>query len=265
MLTLYYGSGSSTYRVTGHGLSQEDWTKRCGLAVKLLKKRSKALAASLLERINFELRDGENDFGDEFFVLYREVSLDEYLEYEEYNQSKGHRSAFKEIAETFGELDVYVRFICAELVEDQYPAPVSTPRPKVTSQTVEKALVDAELMVKQWKPINAVDRVHTALHGYIKQVCSDAGICQEADSVSLTGAVKLLREQHPRFSQEGGPAGHSALIMRSFSAICDTLNQIRNGASLAHPNGQLLDDAEAMLAVNAARTVLHYVHSKLQS
>jgi hypothetical protein len=34
---------------------------------------------------------------------------------------------------------------------------------------------------------------------------------------------------------------------------------------LAHPNAQLLHDAEAMLAVKAARTMLHYVDSKLQS
>jgi hypothetical protein len=46
-------------------------------------------------------------------------------------------------------------------------------------------------------------------------------------------------------------------------AILDALNPVRNRASVAHPNPTLLDQHEAMLVVNAARTILHYLDAKL--
>ena len=48
------------------------------------------------------------------------------------------------------------------------------------------------------------------------------------------------------------------------SSVVDTLNTLRNTASLAHPNDALLDDEEAMLAINAAQTILHYLDPKLR-
>jgi hypothetical protein len=96
-------------------------------------------------------------------------------------------------------------------------------------------------------------------------VCSDAAVGQTTGRLGLTDLMKLLREQHPGFSQKGDRGEQLTRILKAFSAICDVLNQIRNDASLAHPNEQLLDYTDAMLAVNAARTILHYVHGKLQS
>jgi len=43
----------------------------------------------------------------------------------------------------------------------------------------------------------------------------------------------------------------------------DTLNTMRNHSSLAHPNSVLLDDSEALLAINATRTIFHYLDGKL--
>ncbi len=45
----------------------------------------------------------------------------------------------------------------------------------------------------------------------------------------------------------------------------DVLNPIRNSASMAHPNADLLEDPEAMLVINAARTILHYIDAKRES
>lgn len=49
------------------------------------------------------------------------------------------------------------------------------------------------------------------------------------------------------------------------SAILDALNPVRNRASVAHPNATLLAQAEAMLVVNATRTILHYLDAKLST
>jgi hypothetical protein len=45
----------------------------------------------------------------------------------------------------------------------------------------------------------------------------------------------------------------------------DALNPARNRGSVAHPNEELLDNDEAMLFINAARTVLQYLDVKLRS
>ncbi len=44
----------------------------------------------------------------------------------------------------------------------------------------------------------------------------------------------------------------------------DSLNPIRNHASLAHPNENLLDKDEAMLFINVVRTLLQYLDEKLR-
>jgi hypothetical protein len=46
------------------------------------------------------------------------------------------------------------------------------------------------------------------------------------------------------------------------AATLDALNTIRNNASAAHPNEDLLGDPEALLAINAGRTIFTYVAQK---
>jgi len=48
-----------------------------------------------------------------------------------------------------------------------------------------------------------------------------------------------------------------------FSAVVDALNPIRNRMSGAHPNEVLLDEPEAMLVINAIRTLLHYLNARI--
>jgi hypothetical protein len=43
----------------------------------------------------------------------------------------------------------------------------------------------------------------------------------------------------------------------------DALNPLRNKASVAHANPVLLPEPEAMLVINAARSILHYVDEKV--
>jgi len=52
-------------------------------------------------------------------------------------------------------------------------------------------------------------------------------------------------------------------IFRGMAQIIDALNPVRNKKTLAHPN-PLLDEPEAMLAINAIRTLLHYFDRRLK-
>lgn len=139
---------------------------------------------------------------------------------------------------------------------------VSSPRPKITTDTVERAIRDAETLIQQRGATSGVDRVHTALHGYLIAACDAAGISYSKDP-DLTLLVKLLRQHHPKLQNLGPRAQDISQILRSVSAILDALNPVRNRASVAHPNPKLLDQHEAMLVVNAARTILHYLDARL--
>ncbi|MBE3037753.1 MAG: abortive infection family protein [Chloroflexi bacterium] len=139
---------------------------------------------------------------------------------------------------------------------------VTSPSPRITSDVVERAISDAETLLRASGATSGVDRIHTALHGYLRAVCDEAGITYGADS-SLTDMFGLLRQLHPRLQQAVQHASEVQRIIRSFGVVLDALNALRNRGSVAHPNPVLLADDEAFLAINAARTVLHYLDAKI--
>lgn len=141
-------------------------------------------------------------------------------------------------------------------------AVVSNPNPQITSEVVKIAISDAEILVKNNKAISGIDRMHTALHGYLKAVCNASDIPVENDP-TITQLFKLLKIQHPAFSNMGSQSNAVTKILRSSSAILDALNPIRNRGSVAHPNEQLLEQAEAMLIINITRSFLHYIDMKI--
>jgi hypothetical protein len=243
----------------------EDWSRRVHTAIKLLNARGKARAAELLSKTGLELYKGENDFGDDFHILFRHVTLEEYILFEEYSSSVADKAAFRDIAKTITELGVYIRFIAVRLNQSETPEPVSHPQLKLTSQVVERALLDVENLIRGSGATSAVDRVHTALHGYVRQICSDGGLLGLSPDPTLPECVKLLREKHPKFSGTIPHASHAMKVLRAAGSIVDALGPLRNHSSVAHPNPILLEEPEAMLVVNAARTILHYIESRLQA
>jgi Abortive infection C-terminus len=142
-------------------------------------------------------------------------------------------------------------------------ADVRTPELRISSDVVRRAIADAETLMESSGPTSAVDRVHTALHGYLKAACDEAGIAYPSDA-SILGLFKLLKEQHPRLQTLGPHQDAVVQVLRSLGAVMDALNPARNRGSVAHPNDDLLDSHEAVLFINAARTVLQYLDAKLE-
>jgi hypothetical protein len=56
--------------------------------------------------------------------------------------------------------------------------------------------------------------------------------------------------------------GQRIKVKLSGGRLVDALNPVRNDKTLVHPN-TLLDEAEAMLAINAIRPMLHYLDKRL--
>jgi Abortive infection C-terminus len=134
--------------------------------------------------------------------------------------------------------------------------------PKQTRHVVVRALADADELIRTNGATSAVDRIHTALHGHVLALCESTGI--EVDHETTTNrALKLLRQNHPALAASGPRAGDITRILGAMATVLDSLNPIRNNASVAHPNAQLLDEPEAHLAINAARTVFAFLDAKL--
>jgi len=139
---------------------------------------------------------------------------------------------------------------------------VDSPGLEQTSEVVFEALKDAEFLLNSRGPKSAVDRAHTALHGYMKKLCLDRCEPLPKDS-SLTDVFKVVREKFPEFSAVIPHDNQAKKLFGSISSALDSLNTIRNRGTLAHPNELLLEAAEAMLYINLSRTVLAYIESKI--
>jgi len=63
------------------------------------------------------------------------------------------------------------------------------------------------------------------------------------------------------------PAQAAALlhetVLRASGSILDALNPVRNNASVAHPNQDLLGRDEAQLIINVGRSLLSYLDAQL--
>jgi len=262
MIYLYHGSGARDFKLLEKGLSKDEWLTLRQNACKLMKAKKKDKEIELLEEFPFEVYDGTNFFGDEFLVLYARIPIDDYVALEENGFAEQYTTEFRCIAEVISQLGPYIRHIAVDYTIDPGPAPVKHPSLKITSYVVEQALIDAQNLLLSSGPPSAIDRVHTAFHGFLKAVCDESGIQYPRNS-SITELFKLIRKNHPKF-QESQPNNYIQKVTGSMAAIIDALNPLRNEASIAHPNEKLLLEPEAMLMINVVRTLLHYLDSKLK-
>jgi hypothetical protein len=141
-------------------------------------------------------------------------------------------------------------------------AAVASSDPKISSEVVKRALSDASDLIIKSGATSAVDRIHTALHGYLKVVCTSEAIPFPTDA-SMTDLFKLIRQHHPRMTDLGAHQEAVLKVLKPMTSILDAMNPARNRGSLAHPNDELLGEPEAILFINAARTILQYLDTKL--
>jgi hypothetical protein len=261
MLLLHHGTGSQEFYAEGLEYPEERWQVVRAAALRQLRDEDNALGLEYLSTLPFRLYRASNGFGDEFSVLQCSLPFERYVELRRTTAAPDAKSAFSDIASAFSDF-TYVRFIAVDLDQSDTAAPVPDPVVEGASETVRRALADASHLVAARGAVSAVDRVHTAFHGYLREVCAQAALPVPADA-SVTSVFKLLRDAHPNFAFDGPRAQDIEKIGRSLAAVIDALNPIRNRASLAHPNDSLLEEAEAMLALNSIRTVFNYVLARV--
>lgn len=264
MLRLY-ASGSGSRDITLVAVRDDaHWQSTKRDAIRHLQDRGELIAASTLAAEPFQLWDGTNDFGDEFAVMYMRVGSKRYIELEALVDANHHLYQYRAMAqavETVGR--AYIRFVAVDIdmtLEDVQAVP--TPDLVITSAVVERAMTDAETLIRNRDPISGIDRVHTTFHGYLKAVCRGACIPFGEDA-GITLLFRLIRDQHPGLRHVGQRVHEQESILNPISGIVGALDTIRNRRSMAHPNDNLLEEPEAMLYTNAVRTLLHYLNKRL--
>lgn len=265
MIRLYSESGSQEVQVLGKVVPKKAWTIEKRDIVRFLIGKGYRQAATILESTPFELHKGTNVFNDEFSVLYYPAPLDRFMAIAYEYEKREVKIAYQHIAEAVTEFGHCIRFIVLDLDTDSNVevVPVSTPSLEISSDSVQRALADAEQLIQARGAASGVDRVHTAFHGYLKAVATKAGIAFLENS-SVTDLFKLLRAKHPALVVREPRATDIDRVFKSMAAIVDALNPVRNRASGAHPNELVLEEPEAMLIINSVNTLLHYLDARLR-
>lgn len=139
---------------------------------------------------------------------------------------------------------------------------VSTPEfSQSVSTTVMRALGDAKALIGTVDSSSAIDRAHTALHGYLVQLCIDNSI-NLPDDPTVSKAFKELRSFHPALQASGNRSEEITRVLQSFANSIDAFSTLRNKASLSHVN-ELLDVPEATATVNAMYTIFRYIQDSM--
>jgi hypothetical protein len=134
--------------------------------------------------------------------------------------------------------------------------------PRVSTDSGLAALSDAQELLRSRGPTSAVDRLHTGLQAFLKSACDQASISYAPESTA-NHLLKLLLDNHSSLQDLGPRTDDIKRIIRTSGAIIDALGTLRNRASLAHPNDELLDHDEALLVINIARSLLRYFDGKI--
>lgn len=136
--------------------------------------------------------------------------------------------------------------------------------PRTSSDTGLAALADAQMLLRTRGATSAVDRVHTGLHDFMRAACGQALIEYPPDA-SANQLLKLLLEKHGRLKDIGPRTDDIRRMIRASAAIVDAMGTLRNNASLAHPNEELLGPDEALFVINLARSLLRFLDSKISA
>lgn len=102
-------------------------------------------------------------------------------------ETQGHR-------QHAGKASASTRFIAVDVEVDCGVESVSVPELRITSDVVERALADAETLIRSSGAPNGLDRVHTAFDGYLNPISADAGFSRMPSTAGGQGHPARRRE-----------------------------------------------------------------------
>ncbi|TYS87721.1 abortive infection family protein [Rossellomorea aquimaris] len=128
---------------------------------------------------------------------------------------------------------------------------------------VKEVLQQADTLISKHSYSSAVDRSHTAIHGYLKALCDEQNITFSEQNVKIQDMWSKLKTDHPSFNIE--VREHQRPINQTVNAIgkfLENMNDIRNRHGFSHPNEDIIEENEAKFIINLSRVLLYYIDSK---
>ena len=141
---------------------------------------------------------------------------------------------------------------------NEHVVQLNVPVPDVAA----RALKAATALAAKGEYMQAVDRIHTALHACVQDLASEMGVNTE-EKDGLLEQFSAVRDRHAAFAVQDGDRA-TANVLKGLSRALDGINAMRNKHSLAHPSTQPLAQAEARLAFSAGCALLQYVVDRVQ-
>jgi len=126
------------------------------------------------------------------------------------------------------------------------------------SDAVKKAIEDAELFIREGKTDSAVDRIHSAFHGYLQELLEKHNAAFTKDD-SLSALFSKLYVKYKEIIQPDTIGKRVKTILRSGAGIIKSIDELRNNNTIVHPNGQLIQKREALLVLRFARAIMDYI------
>lgn len=126
------------------------------------------------------------------------------------------------------------------------------------SDTVMKAVEDAEVFIRNGRFDSAVDRIHTAFHGYLQHLLTKHHVSFDSED-SLPALYTKLHTFYGNSIQPHDVASRIKKIVRSGIGVVDAVNDLRNNNTLAHPNDPLIQKREAELVIRLINVLIEFI------
>lgn len=144
------------------------------------------------------------------------------------------------------------------LNDSEDKAAVDFQKVSLQSKTVQQAIADAKLFIRERKYESAVDRIHTAFQGYLRQILDRHQIAYKSDD-TLPSLYAKLHSYYESAIQPPDVAGRIRDIIRSGSNMVIKINELRNNNTVAHANTQLIQKREAELVIRMLNALWDYI------
>lgn len=128
------------------------------------------------------------------------------------------------------------------------------------SRIIDMALREARVLIQNESFSAATDRVHTAFHGYLRELLKAHDIdYNESDTLS-----QLYSKLHNFYGSIIQPPEVADLVktaLRSASGVIFSINEIRNKHTTVHPNNNLIQEREAKLMIQLVKAITDYLEN----
>ncbi len=126
-----------------------------------------------------------------------------------------------------------------------------------TKQSAYNALEDAETLLETEGATIACNLMHAALHGFLKQVCTNKSI--DFDTCDAITVLLLKVNDYIKGQADTAPNEKTLSMLRAAASMVDTINDLRTHHSQSHQNEKSLTETDAKFAINLARSIMSYI------